>query len=44
MRFFKKLSEKLIANHKHETNKKTWQEQQITECWSVNKYSSEQYN
>ena len=43
-KLFKKLSQKLLAVRKHETNKKRWHEQQITECWSVNKYSSIQNN
>ena len=43
-KLFKKLSQKLLAVRKHETDKKSWNEQQITECWSVNKYSSVQNN
>ena len=31
-KLFKKLSQKLLAVHKHETDKKRWHEQQITEC------------
>ena len=31
-KLFKKLSQKLLAVRKHETNKKRWHEQQFTEC------------
>ena len=41
-KLFKKLSQKLLAVRTHETNKKRCREQQSTECWSVNKYSSHQ--
>ena len=43
-KLFKKLSQKLLAVRKHETNEKRWHKQQSTVYWSVNKYSSEQNN
>ena len=34
-KLFKKLSQKLLAVRKHETNKKRCHEQQITECCQI---------